>query len=217
MHITYIPSNDERRHKSWCIYYDDNKCLLKGGCSGSVHCLEYSDNAEGLDGVVRDRWLKRVTEQSAEELSGRIISETPYDEVVTLIDRINPEVNPDEVIKASSLLDVFINGSRCLIPSPTNRLQRDYYTALSSKKFSPAEEQLWDVFKHFNFTKGFQTSAYKFLEVLSKAVSERDIILKGCSILTLEKLCFRYAREVKSELTPCLSKNQDGVFIFEVR
>lgn len=50
-HIDFLKKNDERRHKSRCIYYDksDKKChcskcctyLLK--CIGASHCKEYRE------------------------------------------------------------------------------------------------------------------------------------------------------------------------------
>ena len=56
-HIDFLRTNDERRHKSRCIYYDksDKKCycgkcgnyLMK--CSGSSHCNRYDDNPNHLE------------------------------------------------------------------------------------------------------------------------------------------------------------------------
>lgn len=50
-HFDYLRKNDDRRHKSKCVYYDkiDKKChcikcicyLLK--CVGSSHCTEYRE------------------------------------------------------------------------------------------------------------------------------------------------------------------------------
>lgn len=50
-HIDFLRKNDDRRHKSKCIYYNksDKKChclkcvsyLLK--CVGSSHCMEYRE------------------------------------------------------------------------------------------------------------------------------------------------------------------------------
>ena len=50
-HIDFLRKNDDRRHKSRCIYYDksDKKChcadcvsfMVK--CSGSAHCWNYRE------------------------------------------------------------------------------------------------------------------------------------------------------------------------------
>lgn len=55
-HIDYLKSNDDRRHKSRCIYYDksDKKCycgkcgnyLMK--CAGSGQCVRYNEDKEIL-------------------------------------------------------------------------------------------------------------------------------------------------------------------------
>lgn len=45
-HIGYVKKkpNDSRRHKSYCIYYENHKCICNGGlrCMGSAHCSYYT-------------------------------------------------------------------------------------------------------------------------------------------------------------------------------
>lgn len=49
IHTGYLHSNDDRRHKSRCIYYNNNICKCgKSGCYlikcyGSTHCIFYED------------------------------------------------------------------------------------------------------------------------------------------------------------------------------
>ena len=51
VHTGYLHSDNDRRHKSRCIYYDNNICYCgKSGCflvkcNGSSHCKFYEDKA----------------------------------------------------------------------------------------------------------------------------------------------------------------------------
>lgn len=51
VHVGYLHSNDDRRHKSRCIYYDKSDKLCHCGksgcymikCCGSAHCTGYRE------------------------------------------------------------------------------------------------------------------------------------------------------------------------------
>lgn len=44
-HVETLHSDDrERRHKSRCIHYDQNKCPYHSHCIGSAHCAQYSEH-----------------------------------------------------------------------------------------------------------------------------------------------------------------------------
>ena len=44
--IIYLKSNSERRHKTWCVYYEDGYCKHKmQKCCGSAFCESYLQKA----------------------------------------------------------------------------------------------------------------------------------------------------------------------------
>lgn len=46
-HIETLKTDDERRHKNWCIHFDDGKCnLYEIKCSGSKNCEKYKSKEE---------------------------------------------------------------------------------------------------------------------------------------------------------------------------